>query len=794
MITLLLTFAVAPPAYHDEALPEHAVARLGTMRFRLLHGPSHAALSDDGQLVAALESGNLVLFDAAGRRLRVLWSAAEVISTGDHVRESTLAFAPDGKRVAVSTGRRVSVCDVATGKETFRSPDRLEVVGPPTFALGGRRLACATRASTDSLDTLVWSLDDGKEVRTIALANRDGGTVVLSPDGKALAAWGGTRDSKKTRGIRVYDVETGKQRFALDAAFGTIHHVLFTPDSSSLLTVVGEELTQWEVATGKRRWRREVETEQGPVLRLSADGKTLLTAQGAYARTLNLANGKRVDSCVLPRGARTLDARFTPAGPVVLGSVGSALFLWDVRTSRPLNPILGHVNEVQALAFTPDGRGVVSAAPDGVRRWKLADGKDDEVLSGRSVPGWGSGHPVLSPSGRLVAFRPAGGQVTLYDTVSGKRVGELKGATLNAVAFSLDETRIAGLSGDVERGRQSDLTIHLYGARTKTELRRWTVGIIPHDRSDVALSPDGSAVVCTGSVNEEHPSFTLLRGGTLLTSGPRIFSSVVFSPCGRWLAGAGKAGIELVDAQTGESRARNPEKYDPLAFSPDGRLLAVGRTNGFRILEVESMQERLQVGGEYTAALAFSPTGRLLVAGGLDTSIVVYDVTGRAGLREFRRPDARLWAALGGESPSLASLYAHVAEAVALIRANLTPATGKALTDDDVRRLIRELGDDEFDTRERASKTLATLHRARPIVEAALKGELDLEVRQRLNKLIAGYRAPPDPVWLREVRAVEVLEHLGTPEARRLLKELSEGNADARLTAEARAALGRVRR
>ena len=76
------------------------------------------------------------------------------------------------------------------------------------------------------------------------------------------------------------------------------------------------------------------------------------------------------------------------------------------------------------------------------------------------------------------------------------------------------------------------------------------------------------------------------------------------------------------------------------------------------------------------------------------------------------------------------------------------------------------------------------------------EGSASAEVRRRVEGLLEsqepGGRQAPQA--LRQVRAVEVLESAGTPEARQLLEALARGVAGARLTREARAALDRVGR
>jgi hypothetical protein len=107
-----------------------------------------------------------------------------------------------------------------------------------------------------------------------------------------------------------------------------------------------------------------------------------------------------------------------------------------------------------------------------------------------------------------------------------------------------------------------------------------------------------------------------------------------------------------------------------------------------------------------------------------------------------------------------------------------------------VARLLAKLDDDDFATREAAAEELAKLgEQAGPILRALLK-KPSPEVRRRLRDI----RAVRHPEVSRQVRAVWVLERIGTPEARQLLKVLSGGAPAARLTKEARATLDRLAR
>ncbi|HEX4613277.1 MAG TPA: hypothetical protein VH092_34135, partial [Urbifossiella sp.] len=99
--------------------------------------------------------------------------------------------------------------------------------------------------------------------------------------------------------------------------------------------------------------------------------------------------------------------------------------------------------------------------------------------------------------------------------------------------------------------------------------------------------------------------------------------------------------------------------------------------------------------------------------------------------------------------------------------------------------------------REAATKSLQALGAAAaPALRSALKGTASVEQASRLRRLLAGVslRVVPPGDGLREVRAVAVLERIGTPDAQKLLAELAGGVPDARMTEEAAAAVARLRR
>jgi hypothetical protein len=109
---------------------------------------------------------------------------------------------------------------------------------------------------------------------------------------------------------------------------------------------------------------------------------------------------------------------------------------------------------------------------------------------------------------------------------------------------------------------------------------------------------------------------------------------------------------------------------------------------------------------------------------------------------------------------------------------------------------ITDLDSTSFKARIRATEELTNLNElAVPALKTALEGNLPLEPRRRIERILA--EADPTrhcPTLMQNLRAIEVLERIGTPAARRLLEYLASGAADARLTMEATESLARLNR
>jgi Tol biopolymer transport system component len=546
----------------------------------------------------------------------------------------------------------------------------------------------------------------------------------------------------------------------------------------------------------------------------SRDGKTLIVASDFPERLVawNLAQGRVVREFEGQKIGGAHRLALSPDGRTLAARCASPpIALWDVATGRPLDP-LAAPRGFYTARFSPDDGILATGGEDGfVHLWETA--RWTELRRLKAHPGGAVLALTFSADGKMLATgSEMDRSVRLWDIATGKAVRQFtdpvgrpdrRESNFHSVAFSPDGKLLAAsdLIWDVASGR--------------------VVYRSPWPVSTIAFAPGGQ-VMAVASYHAGQGPIRLCEvptGNVLheFAAGERFTRCLDFSADGKRLVSCADQRVHVWDAATGKELRRFGGSEGTLmgvALSPDGRM-AASASSGYQdssdgvvqLWEIATGKERRRFSGHRSSvkAVTFSPDGKLLVSAGYrDLTALVWDVTGQPGggasLAAPLTRDEReaLWTDLGGEDAQTAfqavcALIHRPGQAVAFLGERLIPAAPADPVE--VRRLLADLGRDPFAERRRAEERLA---RPSEQAEAALRQALEEgappEVHRRVEELLEKLDEPVSgPRRLRELRGVEVLEHVRSPEARHVLQRLANGAPTARLTQEARAALARGR-
>jgi WD40 repeat protein len=744
-----------------------------------------------------------------------------------------VAFSPDSKTLAGSGADHVAhLWDTASGKELRRLGGKSGRIAALAFAPDSKTLAGACADGSVRL----WDVKTGREVRSLEGHTGSALAVAFSADGKRLVSGG----ADKT--VRLWNAETGKELLCLEGHQTAIRAVLFVlrrkriasmeeascvrlwdtasgkelhkletfgagyaltrgPDETSLITFAAARIETWDASTGNNTSTIYLPPQMGHFCgALAPDGKTLAAGSGfAAVRLLRYPSGELVRE-LCGSDPMVYTVAFSPAGNLLAAGAGDSPFsrsgtrvcLWDVSAGKQLRRLNGLDYRVNALAFSPDGHTLASADGDKtIRLWDPATGKERRRLRGHREP---VSRLAFSPDGTTLASASRDSTVRLWEVTTGKqRACHPLKEVAERLTFSPDGKVLAACSDRVSL---------------------WEVA--------------------TGKGRSFPPQQGLVHlwyaDGRLLALTHEYRDGDVHSV---WDVALGKKVLAINVGQSGNG----PWTF---AVSPDGRTLATGRNyHGPHSQTMTILLRELATGelrrvfrghrGYFIEDLAFSADGRMLASGCGDATVLVWDVYGNPGRKhpaaltaeQLKRswdllaspapppppdfkgggytkssPDARRES--GEASPVCEAMQALLGvprQTVPLLKKYLRPVS--RLTPGRLTKLVSDLGDRKFAVRDKASAELEQLDE---LAEAALRRALEdkpsLEVRRRVERLLnrIDKRRGPQmlPDRLRILRALEVLECLGTPEAHQLLKALAAGEPEAPLTRQARAALGRL--
>ncbi len=711
-----------------DPLPEGALARMGHTRFRTAF-----AITDLRMLPG---DGSVIAIGGNGTACRIdlsdgrsVWTKRDPSAAG-----YGLAVSADGRVVWTSGPVGVVALDAETGKTLYQLDGAARMVLGIAVSPDGVTLA----ACGQGMDVVTWDLTSRRVLRTLPCGSDQVARLAFTCDGDRLLGlgWDGYLVGWDVRsGREVVNTRSRLKRLPTRGGSSIYANIVASPVEAGLVATIGLDgaVRVWDVERSVSLFRFDAGVRGASRIAFSADGAAIaaIGVDGGL-RLWDLGDGREL--------ARE-EVGFSWGGGLVACSdgrrfafgSGTAVRFCDPLGESPPDPGM-HVGNVGSMSISPDGRTLATTGDGPLRLWDVSTGKAQRVL------GDGVSRCVWSDDGGTVVACGKGGKLKSWDARTWEErpsrtlpIGERHSSCLSrdgAFLLSLDE----------EDG------FRLWETKSGRELERVAA---PKAGGWIGVAPTGTW--CSILDHEGRLRFydmSTLREVASVEHTARLTWASAASPDGRVVACATSRGFVVVlEVATGEELARFiPEGGSAtlVAFSPDGRRLAVGEGSG-RIAIVDAWTGRRVarlVGHESGAGLlAFTDDGGRLLSGGNDGTVLVWDVRWLADSSGERTIDA-IASALSGSD----AVAARDATELLAGRAEAAIPLAVALLADSPRDLVRG--------------------------EAA-----------------AGL---PTGEALGRVRAIRLLERIGTPEALAALRRVSRGGACARERRLAGEALGRL--
>jgi WD40 repeat protein len=523
-------------------------------------------------------------------------------------------------------------------------------------------------------------------------------------------------------------------------------------------------------------------TLQAKATRLDQLGEPL--PEGAVARlgpVRSKENGDEVDILCLA---------YAPDSQTLAGGSGDfKVRLWQVATGKELRVFTGHKADITSVAFTPDAKVMVSASRDGtVRLWSVATGKELRRFAGikPNVP-----VTTLSRNGKTLLAANQDGTIQVWDVEQGKE----------RQRFTLEDRAGPSSTAVSPDGRVLAANGHLWKVATGKKWR--SIDLSPRKACRaMGFSHDGRLLATSESTEDRGWGWRDAKDDPVIriwevATGLEICKVeglaepayvLAMSPQGRVLVHSFDYYAEAVLPVTDISSAQDLK----LVMGDKGEGVTFPSGQGFRSL----------VGHRYwVKCVVFAPDGKTVATGSSDGTALVWNLARFLPQQHkaavLSAQDLKgLWADLASQDArrsyrAMARMAVGPDATLPFLQKHLQPV---ATTDPRrLEQLIQDLDNPKYAVRQKAAVELEQLGE---LAEAALRktvqGKVTLELRRRVELLLAKVDQGILPVdQLRSLRALTVLERIGSDEARHLVTAMAGGDPTAWLTQEAQAAVQR---
>ncbi|MBD2179179.1 PD40 domain-containing protein [Pseudanabaena sp. FACHB-1998] len=474
---------------------------------------------------------------------------------------NSVAFSPDGKQLAITSGKEIFLIALSNGEKLQTLKGHSDEVLNATFSPDGKQLATASVDKTIK----IWS-NDGKELQTLRGHSGEVTSVVFSTDGKQLAS------ASADNTVKLWNLE-GKELFTLKGHSDKVTAVVYAPNGKSLASASLDKTVKLWSTEGKELQTFKGHSEIVRSLAFAIDGKSLASASGD--KTVKIWNVDGMQVLTLKghsKGIRNI-AYAPDSQKIVSASADKTMKIWS-NDGKELKTLLGHAQVVRSVAFAPDGKKIASASSDDTIKIWDSEGKELQTITGHSSV---VNAIAFSPDGQYLASASLDMTVKLWN-MEGKEVQSISDniGEIFSITFSPDSKQLV-LAG-------KDKTVRIWNIQSKT---LQTLGQHTERINSVAFSNDGKYIASASADktikiwSREGKELRTLKGHN------DAIASVAFSPNSQQLVSASADRIIKVwnidGAEIYTLKGHN-DAISNVIFANNGQQLASASNDGTVIL------------------------------------------------------------------------------------------------------------------------------------------------------------------------------------------------------------------